>query len=92
MTIRAQDVLVYRGDTVALTIALTQADGSPFDPSLNAQIKWRVSRTRYSPVDEALVRKELGAGIELATGGVSVALESADTVRHDDEVRPLKCG
>ena len=83
MTITNQTIKLYRGDSATLFVALTQADGTAFDPTLNAIIRWRLARTQHSPETAALVRKSLGDGIELATvdgvDGVNVTLSTADT-------------
>lgn len=82
MTIKNQNVKINQGDTVILFVALTQADGTPFDPSINAVMKWRLLRNAYDDVSEALVRKDLGAGITVVTApikGVNIALNVSDT-------------
>jgi len=82
MTIRNQNAKINRGDSVTLFVALTQADGSAFDPSLNAIMKWRMLRNAYDTEQGALVRKDLGAGITVVTApikGVNISLSAADT-------------
>jgi len=79
VTITNQDVKIYRGDTATLFVTLTQADGSPFDPTVSVEIRWRMARNWHTPESEALVRKQLGEGIELTAGGVNIDLEAADT-------------
>ncbi len=79
MTDVNQNFKVYRGDTHILHVDLTQADGSPFDATAGATLKWRLTR---NPADEddAVVRKELGSGIEaVETGGVDITLSGTDT-------------
>lgn len=82
MTVKNQNVKINQGDTVTLFVALTQADGTPFDPSLNAVIKWRLLRNAYDGVSEALVKKDLGSGIVTVTTpvkGVNISLNVTDT-------------
>ena len=82
MTIKNQNVKINQGDTVTLFVALTQADGTPFDPSINAVMKWRLLRNAYDSVSEALVRKDLGSGITVVTApikGVNIVLNVIDT-------------
>lgn len=82
MTIRNQTVKINRGDTALLFVALTQADGTPYDPTVNAVIKWRLSRTSHTSEDRALVRKYLGNGITNVAApikGVNIALAAEDT-------------
>jgi hypothetical protein len=82
MTIRNQTVKVNRGDTVTLFVALTNADGTPFDPSVSVVMKWRLAKTSHTPEDKALVRKSLGDGLTLVTEspkGVNIALSAGDT-------------
>src|SRR6266576_6868897 len=82
MTIRNQNVKINQGDTVTLFVALTQADGTPFDPTINAVMKWRLLRNAYDNALEALVKKDLGTGITIVTApvkGVNIALNVVDT-------------
>ncbi|MGY2906194.1 hypothetical protein [Bradyrhizobium sp. URHC0002] len=79
MTMTNQTIRVYRADTARLSVTLTQADGSAFDPTINAEIKWRMSKNWHSTEVEALARKEIGAGLEVVDGGVEITLESGDT-------------
>jgi len=82
VTIKNQNVKINQGDTITLFVALTQADGSAYDPTINAVIKWRLLRNAYDDVSEALVKKDLGAGITVVTApikGVNIALNIADT-------------
>jgi hypothetical protein len=77
MTVANQIIKVRRGNTAALSIALTQADGTPYDPGIGAVVKWRMARNWHSI--EVLVTKTLGAGLELSPGRVLVSLDAADT-------------
>ena len=82
MTIRNQNAKINRGDTVTLFVALTQADGSDFDPSLNAVMKWRLLRNAYDQEAGALIKKDLHSGIEVVTSpikGVNISLSASDT-------------
>lgn len=82
MTIRNQTVKINRGDSAVLFIALTNADGTQFDPTVNAVMRWRLSRTAYTPEARTLVRKSLGAGLTVVTApikGVNVTLDAGDT-------------
>lgn len=82
MTVKNQNVKINQGDTVTLFVALTQADGTPFDPTINAVIKWRLLRNAYDDVSEALVKKDLGSGIVTVTSpikGVNISLDVVDT-------------
>lgn len=82
MTIRNQDVKVNRCDSAVLFIALTQSDGTPFDPTSNAVFKWRMVDTSHTPEAEAHIRKDISSGITVVTSpvkGVNVALTKDDT-------------
>ena len=82
MTIRNQNAKINRGDSVTLFVALTQADGTPFDPSLNAVMKWRLLRNAYDTEPGALVRKDLGSGITVVVApikGINISLSAIDT-------------
>jgi hypothetical protein len=67
---------VYRGNAAKIAVALTQADDTPFDPTLNADIRWSMSTTASG---ESLVRKSLTSGINIVAGGVEIELAGADT-------------
>lgn len=79
MTITNQDVDVYRGDSALLEIQLTDANGDPFALTAGGTLKYRVAPTAHASEDETLIRKELGAGIDLLDGVAEVTLLSEDT-------------
>ena len=83
MTKTNQTIQIYRGDTAAVSITLTHADGSPYDPVVEDAVpEWRMARTAFSPADEALVQKVVGAGLDLPPAGggvVTLTLTRADT-------------
>ena len=79
MTVRNQNFKIYRGNSATLSVAVTQADGSPYDPTLNAIIRWRLAKTSSSDEVDALARKSLVSGITLAPGGVNIVLDPVDT-------------
>lgn len=82
MTIRNQDVKINRGDSYALFIELTQADGTSFDPTLNVVMKWRMLATSHDLDEDALIRKDLGSGITIVTTpvhGAIIDLSATDT-------------
>ena len=79
MTTRNQNFKVYRANSLLLSVPLTMADGSPYDPSIDVEMRWRLSRTSHSPEEEAVSRKELGNGITKVAGGVEIALDPEDT-------------
>lgn len=79
MTVRNQTIKIYRGDTASRFIALTHADGTPYDPSINVTFKWQVARNAHTPDDRVLIRKEIGNGITTGVGGVTIELNAANT-------------
>jgi hypothetical protein len=79
MTITNQDVDVYRGDSALLEISLTDANGDPFALTAGGTLKYRVAPTAHSSEDESVIRKELGAGIDLFDGVAEITLLSDDT-------------
>lgn len=79
MTIRNQNVKLYRANSALLSVAVTQADGSPYDPTLGAQFRYRVALTSHADDSEAMVQKHFGAGIASITGGVAITLNPEDT-------------
>jgi hypothetical protein len=79
MTVTNQDASIYRGDSAKIFVAVTAADGTPLDQTVDATYQYRMSPTSHTPDVDCLIKKELGAGLSLATGGVNVALSSIDT-------------
>jgi hypothetical protein len=79
MTITNQDVDVYRGDSALLEVQLTDANGDPFALTAGGTIKYRVAPTSHASEAEVVIRKELGAGIDLFEGVAEISLMSEDT-------------
>lgn len=80
MTKRNQNIKVCRGDSASVVVDVTQADGTEYDPTINAQMRYRVARTSHATDNEALVRKSLGSGIVSSpTGHVTITLNPEDT-------------
>ena len=75
MTRRNQNFGMHIGETKTVFIALTNEDGSAFDP-VGCTFKWWLAKTSQS---DALVQKLLGAGLVLGAGGINVLLASEDT-------------
>jgi hypothetical protein len=74
-----QNFKVFRGDSHTLHIDLTQADGTPYDPSLSAVLRWRLAVSPYADETDAMIRKSLGNGIAVAGSGVDITLNPEDT-------------
>lgn len=79
MTIRNQNVKIYRANSAVLSVAVTHADGTAYDPTLGAQFRYRMALTSHADDSEALIQKYLGAGIASITGGVAITLNPEDT-------------
>ncbi len=79
MTVRNQNVKIYRANSAVLSVAVTQADGTAYDPTLGAQFRYRMALTSHADDSEALVQKSVGAGIASITGGVAITLNPEDT-------------
>lgn len=78
MTATNQIIKVRRGNTAALSVALTQADGTPYDPTIGAVVRWRMARNWHNA--DILVLKTLGNGLEWpAAGEVNITLDATDT-------------
>jgi hypothetical protein len=88
VTIRNQNVEIYRGNSALLEIDLTQADGLPYNPALGTQFKYRVSNTPDSEEVDSWIRKSNvpGGGIDPITGGVSVTINVADTTNLESGI------
>lgn len=83
MTVRNQIIDVFRGDTKIIFVALTAADGTPYDPSVpGIGVEWRLATSPNAAEADALVRKSLGNGITAEDDGVNVELNAADTDRR----------
>jgi hypothetical protein len=80
VTVRNQNVKVYRANSASLSVAVTQADGTEYDPTLGVQLRYRVALTSHADDSDAMVQKSLGAGIvSNGTGGVTITLNPGDT-------------
>lgn len=82
MTIRNQDVKVNRGDSYVVFVALTNADGTPYDPASAVVMKWRMVDTSHDLDINAHIRKDLGSGIDIVTSpvkGANITLSKTDT-------------
>lgn len=79
MTITAQDLWLYCGDSETIDVDLTAADGGPFTLAPGGMIKWRLSFSAYDTEGESLIRKDLGSGILIEDGSVEISLTSFDT-------------
>ncbi len=79
MTVTNQNFKVFRGDTHMLQVTLTQVDGSPYDPTLGAVIRWRLATSPHAAEEDALVRKSLGDGITVVGNAASIVLAAEDT-------------
>lgn len=80
MTTQNQNLRLYRGDSHVLHVALTNADGTPYDSTIPGIVmRYRITQ---NPDDDTLsnVRKSLGDGITVVAGtGVDITLDAADT-------------
>lgn len=79
MTVTNQNYDVYRGDDALLQVTLTDANGDPFVLSANGTIKYRISYSQYAEEADALVRKELSAGILMQDDVAEITLDEDDT-------------
>lgn len=79
MTAVNQLCTVYRGNSATLSIDVTQADGTPLDLTLGAILKYRMATTSHALEENCLIKKELGNGLSVVPGGVSVTLSTLDT-------------
>jgi hypothetical protein len=82
MTFVNQDFRIYRGDTHKLHVDLTNADGTPYDPTiLGISMEWIAAPSAATMDSDALIRKTSadGGGITVASDGVDIVLTSADT-------------
>lgn len=81
MTIQNQNAEAYRGNTAQFKVTLTMEDGSPYNPAIDATIKYRISRNWHTPEAEALVSKSnaVGGGITIAGAIATIDLTGSDT-------------
>lgn len=77
MTVANQTVRLYRANSAAVAVTVTQADGTPYAGA--GVFRWRVALSPYALESEALVRKMSGDGIAFADGVATITLTSADT-------------
>jgi hypothetical protein len=81
MTITNQHAFCYRGDSAVLAVTMTDANGDPFVLSPSGMIRYRISPSPHADEGDALVRKQLGAGLILIDGVVEISLTIADTTQ-----------
>lgn len=79
MTVTNQNASIYRGDTAALLVTLTMANGTPYDPEIGAELKYRISRDWHTPEADNLVSKGLGTGITVVGNLATIDLLETDT-------------
>lgn len=79
MTITNQNAMIYRGDTALLEVTLTTADGTPYNPGIGGELKYRLSRDWHTPEADALVSKSLGSGITVVDNVATISLDEDDT-------------
>ncbi len=82
MTKRNQHAKVYRGDSAQIVVTVTQADGSAYDPTIGALLRYRMARTAHASDDESLVRKSSAAGDGITStplGAVTIVLNPENT-------------
>ena len=82
MSKRNQNFDMYIGESKLVYIALTNADGTAFNPA-GATMEWWMAKTNHSP---KLFSKMLNSGLVVSTGGVNVSIESADTYDLKPEI------
>ncbi len=79
MTITNQNLDIYRGDSAVVFVGLTDEAGNPFDATTATAIHYRVAKTTHAANNEALIFKEMNAGIAAAEGGINITFNSSDT-------------
>lgn len=78
MTAVNQNFKCYAGNSHVIHVALTQADGSPFDPTIGATLRWRMTQFPWDDT-KSVVQKEWGNGIASASdGGINITMSSTD--------------
>ena len=82
MSKRNQDFDMYIGESRTVFIALTNADGTPFDP-VGATMEWWLAKTNHSA---KTVSKTLSSGLAISPGGVNIILETDDTYDLKPEI------
>jgi len=79
MTQRNQDFSLYVGESQTVSIAITNPDGTPFDPTLST-LQWWAAPNWYDTGVDVLIKKSLNQGITAGTGGVvDIELDASDT-------------
>jgi hypothetical protein len=73
---------MYVGESKTVFIALTNADGTPFNP-VGSTMEWWLAKTNHSA---KTVSKTLSSGLAISPGGVNVILESDDTYDLKPEI------
>lgn len=82
MTKRNQNAKIYRGDSAQIVVAVTQADGTPYDPTIGALLRYRMAKTSHATDNESLVRKSSAASDGITStplGAVTIVLNPENT-------------
>lgn len=81
MTAINQVVRINRGDSAEIFIALTNPDGSPFDPEATGVIpRYRIAPTSWATDAQALVAIDgIGPAMSVVSGGLEIALSPTQT-------------
>jgi hypothetical protein len=80
MTITNQNIEIYRGDSATIHVDLS-TEGAVFDPEVvpGLGIVWLLTKSAHADEAEALLRKDLTAGITMTTDGCDIGLTHQDT-------------
>jgi hypothetical protein len=79
MTMTNQDIALYKGESRLLFVEIDLADGQPFDPE-GSTLQWWVGKSTSAIANgDVVIKKALGTGINLVTGGIEIELLAEDT-------------
>jgi hypothetical protein len=78
VTSGSQNFRIFAGDSATLDVAITNPDGTEFNPAEAGNYVWIMTRDP-SNYDAAAIIKVLGDGISTISGGVSITLSPTDT-------------
>ena len=76
-----QNFSLYRGESKTIFCELNQADGSDFNTA-GSNMEWWLAKTWHSLEydDGVILKKSLGGGLTVVTGGVDISLAANETM------------
>jgi hypothetical protein len=79
VTARNQDFKLYQGDSLTLEVALTNADGTDYNPLEAQAMTWILTREPSEFASAGIVKTLPDGGISTISGGIAITISASDT-------------